>query len=185
MENISKILESGSSKEKIKILETLENADNPEILEKIILKLDDDDIQVRGEAFSSLVLNKNEISNFLIKSLNSASKNIRSFASLVLANRNETVAIPEIIKLVRDERSMVRSCALGALGHLKAQEAKEIFLSSLLDSNIEVRKSALQAIIDLNIRISEDKIKENLREKDSEMEKMLSQLKKNSGPEGI
>ena len=178
MENISKILESGSSKEKIKILETLENADNPEILEKIILKLDDDDIQVRGEAFSSLVLNKNEISNFLIKSLNSASKNIRSFASLVLANRNETVAIPEIIKLVRDERSMVRSCALGALGHLKAQEAKEIFLSSLLDSNIEVRKSALQAIIDLNIRISEDKIKENLREKDSEMEKMLSQLKK-------
>jgi len=178
LENISKILESGSSKEKIKILETLENADNPEILEKIILKLDDDDIQVRGEAFSSLVLNKNEISNFLIKSLNSASKNIRSFASLVLANRNETVAIPEIIKLVRDERSMVRSCALGALGHLKAQEAKEIFLSSLLDSNIEVRKSALQAIIDLNIRISEDKIKENLREKDSEMEKMLAQLKK-------
>jgi len=178
LENISKILESGSSKEKIKILEALENIDNPEILEKIILKLDDDDIQVRGEAFSSLVLNKNEISNFLIKSLNSASKNIRSFASLVLANRNETVAIPEIIKLVRDERSMVRSCALGALGHLKAQEAKEIFLSSLLDSNIEVRKSALQAIIDLNIRISEDKIKENLREKDSEMEKMLSQLKK-------
>jgi len=178
LENISKILESGSSKEKIKILEALENIDNPEILEKIILKLDDDDIQVRGEAFSSLVLNKNEISNFLIKSLNSASKNIRSFASLVLANRNETVAIPEIIKLVRDERSMVRSCAIGALGHLKAQEAKEIFLSSLVDSNIEVRKSALQAIIDLNIRISEDKIKENLREKDSEMEKMLSQLKR-------
>ena len=64
MENISKVLELGSSKEKIEILETLDDIDNPEILEKIISKLDDDDIEVRGEAFSSLILNKNKISNF-------------------------------------------------------------------------------------------------------------------------
>lgn len=177
MENISKVLESGNSEEKIKILETLESTDNPEILEKIISKLDDDDIQVRGEAFSTLVLNKNKISNFLINSLNSASKNIRGFASLVLANRNDTSAIPEIIKLANDERSMVRSCALGALGHLKAREAKEIFLESLMDFNLDVRKSALQAIIELNISITEDKIKEINKEKDPEIEKLLSQLK--------
>ncbi len=178
MENISKVLELGSCEEKIKVLETLDCTDNPEILEKIILKLDDDDIQVRGEAFSSLVLNENKISNFLIKSLNSASKNIRGFASLVLANRNETTAIPEIIKLVKDERSMVRSCAIGALGYLKAQEAKEMFLESLLDSNLEVRKSAIQAVIDLNITISEKKIMEIIKEKDPEIEKLLFQLKK-------
>jgi len=178
LENISNVLELGSCEEKIKILETLDCTDNPEILEKIILKLDDDDIKVRGEAFSSLVLNKNKISNFLIKSLNSGSKNIRGFASLVLANRNETTAIPEIIKLVKDERSMVRSCAIGALGYLKAQEAKEIFLESLLDSNLEVRKSAIQAVIDLNITISENKIKEIIKEKDPEIEKLLFQLKK-------
>ena len=177
MENISKVLESGNSEEKIKILETLESTDNPEILEKIISKLDDEDIQVRGEAFSTLVLNKNKISNFLINSLNSASKNIRGFTSLVLANRNDTSAIPEIIKLANDERSMVRSCALGALGHLKAREAKEIFLESLMDSNLDVRKSALQAIIELNIAISEDRIKEINKEKDPEIEKLLSQLK--------
>ncbi len=178
MENISKVLELGSCEEKIKILESLDCTDDPEILEKIISKLDDSDIQVRGEAFSSLVLNENKISNFLIKSLNSASKNIRGFASLVLANRNETTAIPEIIKLVKDEHSMVRSCAIGALGYLKAQEAKEIFLESLLDSNLEVRKSALQAIIDLNIIISDDKIKEIMKEKDPEIEKLLGKLKK-------
>ena len=178
MENISKVLESGNSEEKIKILETLESTDNPEILEKIISKLDDDDIQVRGEAFSTLVLNKNKISNFLINSLNSASKNIRGFASLVLANRNDTTAIPEIIKLAKDERSMVRACAIGALGHLKAQEAKEIFLESLSDSDLEVRKSALQAIIDLNISISKEKIKKIFQEKDPEVEKLLLQLKK-------
>jgi len=148
-----KVLELGSCEEKIKILETLDSTDNPEILKKIILKLDDDDIQVRGEAFSSLLLNENKISNFLIKSLNSASKNIRGFASLVLANRNEITAIPEIIKLAKDERSMVRSCAIGALGYLRAQEAKEIFLESLLDSDLEVRKSAIQAVIDLKIII--------------------------------
>ncbi len=178
MANISNILELGSSKEKIEVLETLDCTDNPEILEKIILKLDDDDIQVRGEAFSSLVLNENKISNFLIKSLNSTSKNIRSFASLVLANRNETTAIPEIIKLVKDERSMVRSCAIGALGYLKAEEAKEIFLESLSDSDLEVRKSAIQAVIDLNITVSENKIKEIIKEKDSEIEKLLFKLKK-------
>ena len=66
LENISKVLETGSSEEKIKILESLENIKNPEFLEKIISKLDDDDIQVRGEAFSTLVLNENKISkNFL------------------------------------------------------------------------------------------------------------------------
>ena len=85
-------------------------------------------IQVRGEAFSSLVLNKNKISDLLIKNLNSASKNIRGFASLVLANRNEVDAIPEIIKLAKDERSMVRSCAIGALGSSKSyKKMKEKF----------------------------------------------------------
>jgi len=178
LENISKVLEFGSSDEKIKILETLEDIDNPEILEKIISKLDDENIQVRGEAFSSLLLNKKKISNYLINNLNAANKNIRGFVSLVLANRNETSAIPEIIKLAKDERSMVRSCALGALGYLKAQEAQDIFLEALSDSNIEVRKSALQAIIDLKIIISEDKINEIFKERDTEIEKMISLMKK-------
>ncbi len=174
MENISKVLEFGNSKEKIKILETLNNENDPNLLEKIISKLDDDDLAVRGEAFSSLLLNRNKISKFLINDLSTANKNIRGFVSLVLANRNETSAIPEIIKLVNDERSMVRSCALGALGHLKAIEAKEIFLEALLDSNIEVKKSALQAIINLKIALSEEKINDILKEKDPEIEKMIS-----------
>jgi len=178
LKNISNVLEFGTSDEKIKILETLNDTDNPEILEKIILKLDDEDIQVRGEAFSSLLLNKKKISNYLINNLNAANKNIRGFVSLVLANRNETSAIPEIIKLVKDERSMVRSCALGALGYLKAQEAQNIFLEALSDSNIEVRKSALQAIIDLKIIISEDEINKKFKERDSEIEKMISLIKK-------
>ena len=178
MENISKVLESGNSEEKIKILEKLDTVDNPEILENIIAKLDDDDIKVRGEAFSSLVLNKNKISNFLIKNLNSASKNIRGYASLVLANRNDTNAIPEIIKLANDERSMVRSCAIGALGHLKAIEAKDVILKSIFDSNLEVKKSALQSIIHLKFSVTEEEMKKINTENDKEIEKLLSQIKK-------
>ena len=178
LENISKVLEFGNSKEKIKILATLDNENNPEMLKKIISKLDDDDLEVRGEAFSSLLLNKNKISNFLINNLNTTNKNIKGFLSLVLANRNEISAIPEIIKLANDEHSIVRSCALGALGHLKAIEAKEIFFEALLDSNIEVKKSALQAIIDLKIQLSEKKINGILKEKDPEIKKMLSLIRK-------
>ena len=188
-DDISDILESGNSDEKIRILEDLDSTGSPEILEKIILRLDDDDIRVRGEAFSSLVLNENKISNILINGLSSTSKNIRGYTSLILANRNETVAVPEIMKLASDERSMVRSCAIGALGYLKTLEAKEIFLESLFDTNVEVRKSAMQAVIDLNIGVSEDRIKEISQEdyqSDPEMERLLSKLKKcNGGPEGI
>jgi len=178
LKNIVKVLETGSSEEKIKILETLDKTDDPEILQKIISKLDDDDIKVRGEAFSSLVLNKNKISNFLTQNLNSTSKNIRGFAALALANRNEIDAISKIVKLAKDERSMVRSCAIGALGHLKAKEAKDVFLDSVLDTNVEVRKSAIQAIIDLKFSISEERIKEISNDADPELLKMLSKLKK-------
>jgi HEAT repeat protein len=179
-----KILDSGTSKEKIKILEKLESTDDFKIIKKIISCLDDSDIKVRGEAFSSLVLNKKKISNLLIDSLKNSSKNIRGFGALVLANRNDMDSIPAIINLVKDESSMVRSCALGSLGHLRAGEAKNTVHNCILDSNIEVRKSALQAMINLEEEISEKEILEISKEKDSELEQLMFKLKK-SGPEGI
>ena len=184
MEHEIEILESGNSEEKIKILENLETTENSKIIKKIISCLDDPDIKVRGEAFSSLILNKNEISNFLIESLQDSRKNVRGFASLVLANRNNTNAITAIIPLVDDERSMVRGCALGALGHLRAAEAKSVVHNCILDSNVEVKKSALQAMINLGEEISEEEISEILKQKDTELENLIIKLKK-SGPEGI
>ena len=180
----TKILESGTSEEKIQILEKLESTDDPNLIKKIIDCLDDPEIKVRGEAFSSLNLNKNDISNLLIENLESESKNIRGFGALVLANRNDTNSIFPIIDLVNDESSMVRSCALGALGHLRAKEAKDKVHNCILDSNMEVRKSALQAMIDLEGEISEKEISEISKEKDQELEQLIVKLKK-GGPEGI
>ena len=177
MENIIKILELGKSEEKIRILETLHNTNELKILEQIILRLNDDSIQVRGEAFSALLLNQNKISKILIDNLKSSNKNIRGFTSLALANRNEKSAIPEIIKLVEDKHGMVRSCAIGALGYLKAKKIADIILKLLSDSNLEVQKSALQAAIQTDIIVSTDKIKEIEKRDDLQIKKLLLKLK--------
>ena len=179
MENIIKILESGKPEKKIKVLETLHNTNELKTLEQIILRLNDDSIQVRGEAFNALLLNQNQISKILIDNLNSSNKNIRGFTSLVLANRNEKSAIPEIIKLVEDKHGMVRSCAIGALGHLKAKKITDIIILKLLsDSNLEVQKSALQAAIQTDMIISTDKIKEIEKNSDLQIKNLLLKLKK-------
>ena len=143
------IFESGSKEEKIKSVELLSNTTDIEILEFIISIFDDNDIELRGEAFSSLLLNDNNIADILIKNLTKPSKNIRGYCALVLANRKDLVAIPKIIQLTDDESAMVRSCAIGALGHLKASEAVSVIRKCLNDPNLEVKKSAIKSAIDI------------------------------------
>ena len=178
-EKIFKILDFGSKQEKITSLESLSKSEDMEIIKKIISMLDDPDIEVRGEAFSCLVLNENKISKPLIQSLNSESKYIRGFVALVLANRKDLDAISAIIDLTKDKRSMVRSCALGALGYLKAQSASKVIHNCFSDSNLEVKKSALKAAIDIRDVLSAEEIDMISREKDDELEKLLVIAKQN------
>ena len=63
---IQEILDSGTNDDKISIIESLSQSSDQEVINKIITKLDDSEIEIRGEAFSSLFLNKNDISKFLI-----------------------------------------------------------------------------------------------------------------------
>ena len=119
---IQEILDSGTKDKKISILESLHQSSDQEIINEIISKLDDSEIEVRGEAFSSLFLNKNDISQFLINSLSSKNKNVKAFSALVLANRGDVNAIPALELLAKDPNSMVSSCALGALEYLKANK---------------------------------------------------------------
>jgi HEAT repeat protein len=148
-EQIKAILQSGSKEEKVLILESLTNATEPKILDTIIAVFDDSDIELRGEAFSILLLNDNDISEVLLANLQNPSKNIRGYCSLVLANRHERKAIPRIIPLTEDESAMVRSCAVGALGFLRAVEAMSAIQKCLSDSNSEVKKSAIKSAIDI------------------------------------
>ena len=179
-EKLEKILDSDSKLEKIRVLESLANSNDSEMITKIISKLDDSDIEVRGEAFSSLVLNENNISNQLIQNLQAESKNIRGFSALVLANRRNSEAISKIILLTKDTSGMVRACSLGALGYLKAKEASKEIHDCFFDSNLEVKKSALKAAIDIGDPISSEEITELSKEKDPEIEKLLVQAKVNS-----
>ncbi len=179
-EKIKHVLKYGTKNEKIKTLESLENSDDYEIINMIISKLDDSDIEVRGEAFSSLVLNNNDISDFLIKNLKSKSKTIRGYSSLVLANRRNSDAVSEITKLTKDQSGMVRACALGSLGYLKAKQSSKEIHFCFYDSNIEVKKSALKAAIDIGDEVTHDELMHLSKNKDKDIEKLLVQLKINS-----
>ena len=119
------ILDFGSMEDKIIVLESLSQSSDQEVINKIITKLDDSEIEIRGEAFSSLFLNKNDISKFLIDALSSENKNIKAFSALVLANRGDANAIPALELLAKDSSSMVESCALGALEYLRTNKSSK------------------------------------------------------------
>ena len=154
------------------------NTNNLKILEQIILRLNDDSIQVRGEAKTNLFFKGRKNSFKILKEeINSSNKNIERLKILVLANRNEKIAIPEIMKLIEDEHGMVRSCAIGALGYLKADKITDIILKLLSDSNLEVQKSALQAAIQVNAIISKNKIEEISKNNDATLKNLLLKLR--------
>lgn len=175
-EQVESIMRSDSKEEKIKILELACKCDDSAILNTIISALDDGDIQIRGEAFSSLVLNENDISDILMQNLNSQSRNVRGYSLLVLANRNDRKAIPRMINFTSDESATVRSCAVGALGHLKAAEAIHAIQKCMGDPNPEVRKSAIKAAIDIGDKTAFEKIDEFSKE-DPEIKNLLDYAK--------
>lgn len=172
-EQTRNILDSGSKEQKITLLESLCDSSEPEIVTAMIMRLDDPDIEVRGEAFSSLVLNKSDISKMLIEGLKNSSKNIRGYSALVLANRNDKNSIPDISRIAEDQSAMVRSCAVGALGYLRAKEASQIIRKCLDDSNIEVKKSAIKSAIDVGDRHLLEKLDELSKIGDPEVENLI------------
>ena len=176
---IHQILDSGSNKDKISILESLSQSNDQETINKIISKLDDSEIQVRGEAFSSLFLNKNDISEFLINALSSESKNIKGFSALVLANRCNSNAISAIELLTKDSSGMVRSCALGALGHLRSIRSMTIIRKCFRDKVLEVRKSATQAFLKIGGDILPMEIDELAKDADDELKFLITKVSKN------
>ncbi len=172
-EELKKVIETDSKEEKIRILESATDAKDPNLVGLIISELDDRDIEVRGEAFSTLLLNENDISDILIENLKNPSKNIRGYSALVLANRNDKKAISKIIELTNDESAMVRSCAIGALGHLKASQALPVIQRCLDDTNLEVKKSAIKSAIDIGDRSILDKLDNLSKENDPEIDKLI------------
>ena len=172
-EQIKKILDYGSKDQKIQAIQSTSVSSDAKIIEAIISAFDDPDIELRGEVFSSLLLNQNDISEILISSLDNQSKNIRGYCALVLANRNDRTAISKLIQMTCDESSMVRSCVVGALGFLKAKEAKSAIQKCLEDSNIEVKKSAIKSAIDLKDTSLLSKLQILSKENDPEIDRLI------------
>ena len=172
-DSILKEMDSLDNNKKIITISKLSQITDKKIITKMISLLDDEDITIRGEVFSALYLNENDISEILINSLDETSKNIRAFCSLILANRNDKNSIKSIIRLTSDSNSIVRSCAFGALGHLRAKNASNEIRQGIFDSDVEVKKSAAHALILVNEEFSDAEIIELEKQQDSEFRKIL------------
>ena len=172
--NKEDILESlKDSNTRKNVLSTLTKNGDPKIIGEIMRLFDDEDIEIRGEAFSSLLLNEKNILENLVLGLKNESKNVRAYTILVLANRNEKSAIKAIKKLATDSSGLVRTCAYGALGHLEAKESAKELHKGIFDSNVEAVKSAAYALSRISEKISHDEIEELQKLDKQEYEKIL------------
>jgi len=175
--NKREILESLKNEDfKQSILQKLTQTNDPEIIQEIIKLFDDENIEIRGEVFSTLFLNKNNILEQLICGLKNESKNIRAYTILVLANRNEKKSIQDIIKLTKDDSGLVRTCAYGAIGHIGTKKGIKELHKGVFDSNIEAVKSAAYALIRIGERLSEKEIKKIDAFNDPDFKKILKFL---------
>jgi len=130
-------------------------------------------IEIRGEIFSALFLNKNDILEQLLTGLKNQSKNVRGYVTLVLANRKEKNAIHEILELTNDSSGLVRACAYGALGHLEMKESAKELHKGIFDSNLEAVKSAAYALSRIGENISQEEIDEMRKLEKTDCEKIL------------
>ena len=170
-EEILKSLKNDSSRKSV--VSSLTQNNDPEIIQEIMKLFDDDDIEIRGEVFSTLLLNHNKIFQDLILGLKHESKNVRAYVVLVLANRNEKNAIEEIRKLTSDSSGLVRTCAYGALGHLEVKESAKELHQGIFDSNLEAVKSAAYALARIGEKISDKEIEVLHKLDESEFRKIL------------
>jgi HEAT repeat protein len=172
--NVNDVLESLRNEDtKLSILPTLTQINDPKIIQEIIELFDNDHIEIRGEVFSTLFLNQNDILKELIIGLNHKSENVRAYVTLILANRKEKDAIKEIKKLTNDASDLVRTCAYGALGHFEMKESAKELHEGIFDSNIEAVKSAAYALSRIGEKISRKEIEELHKLDDPDFEKIL------------
>ena len=69
---------------------------------------------------------------------------------------------------------MVRSCAFGSLGHLKASNVRQKIHQGIFDPNIEVKKSAAHALTLINEKFSNEEKIELEKQDDYYFKKILS-----------
>ncbi len=148
---------------------------------EVISALDDPDVAVRGEAFAALVSEEADISERLARALGSPSRNVRGFCALVLANRGDGGRAGELAALASgDPSSMVRSCALGALGYLRASgpAASAAVRGGFADPNVETRRSALKAALDMGVALSPSDVEALSAGGDGELLRMLESARR-------
>ncbi|MDI1495041.1 MAG: hypothetical protein K8823_347 [Cenarchaeum symbiont of Oopsacas minuta] len=150
-DELQKALRNSDPLTRARLLEKLPPDSKENIVQCVVESLADESLRVRGEAFAWLIAVDDDISNMISKNLHHIDRHIRGYCALVLANRGNSNKAFEISRLVKDESSMVRSCAVGALGYLKSIEYSGAILALLDDDSKEVRESAKHAVKIINL----------------------------------
>ncbi len=143
--DLQKMLDDSEPLARAHLLEDLLPDSDENIVRCVVECFADKSLRVRGEAFAWLITMNEDISKTVSECLNHADRHVRGYCALVLANRGDSKKSKEIAHLVKDESSMVRSCAAGALGYLKSAEYGGAILGLFDDESDEVRESAKHA----------------------------------------
>jgi HEAT repeat protein len=126
----------------------------PEIKEnipKLIEELGDSDIITNYYAGRKLVKIGKEAVPYLIKALDSENGRIRISSIIILDQIKDERAIPEFIRILKDEKRKDRersACAL-SLGKMKAKEASDVLIQNLSDSSNTLKIACIMALGEL------------------------------------
>jgi HEAT repeat protein len=127
------------------------------------------------------IKNKQAIPELLVILEDNNRAYLHTTAIEILVDLNATVAIPNLIRTLKDNEPNVRAAAINSLSHLKAITAIPKFIESLKDTESDVRIAAINALSELKVIVSIPILIESLQDKEPNVRiaaiKALSELK--------
>ena len=175
----------GTKAGKMRALRLVRDAAGGSLAALAMPALADEDIEVRGEAFSTLVASAADIAGDIAPFLASPDKTVRAHSALVLANRGDARLAGRVALLAADASAAVRAAAMGSLGHMAVRSARlplpgagpgapAAVRACLFDASLEVRRSALQAASDMGLELSESEAGALAAAGDAEIDRLLA-----------
>ncbi|MDX1640434.1 MAG: HEAT repeat domain-containing protein [Balneolaceae bacterium] len=130
---------------RVEALNTLEYWDNPSFFDRVTGRH-------RGQISNNLDDAQEAIAGVMDAHLTSGDETIKIAALNAIGNLEVSAAAPEIVELAQNDPSAeVRSTSLQALADLNYDEMDDVLAASIEDSNLDVRMTALDLLVDSDL----------------------------------
>jgi HEAT repeat protein len=149
---------------------TVTTASRELAVKSLIGALQDEDVEVRAAAASSLT-NYHDQSAIpqLQEALHDESEDVRANAARTLGLYGSKGSVEPLIRALGDESSTVRAEAADALGHLGSAAAIDSLLRAIHDKDQSVRRRAVVALGNIGAKSAVDVLMEALQDEDYKM----------------